>query len=239
MAVYEHKTRIRYSEVDLNSFLTTTALIDLFQNCSTFQSEDLGLGCEYLAALQKAWVLSSWQIEITKRPKLGDYVTIKTWSTGVRMSLGHRNFALYDADNNLLACANSLWVYIDTQTGKPAKVPVEAIEAYGHDEPLEMKPYSRKIDMPENMTASNSFNVPFFYLDTNNHMNNNKYITAAMEYLPEDFNVTTVRTEYKKQALFHDLVIPKVGIDDKTVTVAMYDTDNNPYAYVQFISEDN
>lgn len=238
MAIYEHKTRIRYSEVDLNGLLTTTALVDLFQNSSTFQSEDLGYGWEPLAKIHKAWVLSSWQIEINSRPKLGDYVTIKTWSTGVRMSLGYRNFAMYDCNDNLIACANSLWVYIDTETGKPSKVPQEAIDAYGSNEPLEMKPYSRKIEMPDNMVDGNSFNVPFFYLDTNNHMNNSKYITAAMEYLPKDFKVATVRTEYKKQALFNDLILPKVGLNDSSVTVAMYDTDGNPYAYVQFLSED-
>lgn len=237
MAIYEHTTRIRYSEIDVTGRLTTTALIDLFQNCSTFHSEDIGYGYEYLSTINKAWVLSSWQIEITSRPKLGDRVTIRTWSTNIRLTLGYRNFIMLDEDGNTLACANSIWAYIDTKTGRPDKVPADAIEAYGKDEPLEMKPYSRKIAIPEDMIDGNSFEVPYFYLDTNKHMNNNKYIVSAMEYVPDDFNIATVRVEYKKQARFHDLVKTKVNKTANCITVAMYDEENNPYAYVQFIDE--
>lgn len=237
MAAYEIDARIRYSEVDRDGLLSTTALIDLFQNCSTFQSEDLGYGLKHLWEHNKAWVLSSWQIQIDKLPRLGDYVKIRTWSTGVRMSLGNRNFALYNQGDELLACAKTLWVYIDMETAKPTKVPVEMIEAYGADAAIDMKEYPRKIALPENMNDGNSFEVPFFYIDTNNHMNNSKYIEAAMEYVPDSFKISTIRTEYKKQARFKDVIHSKIAINDNVITVAMYDDNGDAYSYVQFISD--
>ena len=50
--MYQYQTRIRYSELDESGHLKPEALLDYFQDCSTFQSEDLGIGigCGCLAA---------------------------------------------------------------------------------------------------------------------------------------------------------------------------------------------
>ena len=44
--MYQYQTRIRYSELDESGHLRPEALLDYFQDCSTFQSEDLK-GAEY------------------------------------------------------------------------------------------------------------------------------------------------------------------------------------------------
>ena len=48
--MYSFDSRVRYSEVDQNQELTTTGIINYLQDCSTFQSEDLHLGIDYLTA---------------------------------------------------------------------------------------------------------------------------------------------------------------------------------------------
>ena len=40
--MYEFNSRVRYSEIDHHGTLTLPALINYFQDCSTFQSEDCG-----------------------------------------------------------------------------------------------------------------------------------------------------------------------------------------------------
>ncbi|MBR4993014.1 MAG: acyl-[Lachnospiraceae bacterium] len=67
---YEFKSRIRYSETDSNGYLSLEALMNYFQDASTFQSEELGVGLEPLYKLGLAWVVASWQIEIERFPKL-------------------------------------------------------------------------------------------------------------------------------------------------------------------------
>ncbi len=39
--------RIRFSEVDHTRRITLPGIVNYFQDCSTFQSEDLGLGIEH------------------------------------------------------------------------------------------------------------------------------------------------------------------------------------------------
>ena len=58
--MYTFDSRIRYSETDSQGKLTMASLINYFQDCSTFQSEDLGLGVEKLKEMHLVWVLSSF-----------------------------------------------------------------------------------------------------------------------------------------------------------------------------------
>ena len=45
--MYTFESRVRYSEVDHTELITLPAIINYFQDCSTFQSEDLGVGIDY------------------------------------------------------------------------------------------------------------------------------------------------------------------------------------------------
>ena len=62
--MYTFDARIRYSEVDSRRRLTVEKLIDYFQDCTTFQSEDLGVGLDFMTARGIAWVINYWQIQI-------------------------------------------------------------------------------------------------------------------------------------------------------------------------------
>ena len=45
---YEFEGKVRYSEIDHRATMTLPALINYFQDCSTFQSEQLGYGMDVL-----------------------------------------------------------------------------------------------------------------------------------------------------------------------------------------------
>lgn len=237
MAVYQYDTVIRYSEVDSNGYLTPVALLDLFQNCTLFHSESIGHGVEYLKEKHCAWVLSSWQICMESLPKFGEKVSVKTWSYGIKYTLGFRNFALINEEGQMICYANSIWAYIDTETLSPVKCPEEEVLKYGYDEPLEMKKAPRKIAVPEHLDEKDEFEVKYYFIDTNNHMNNGKYVLAAMEYLPSDFKVSEIRAEYKKSAVIHDIIYPYTNCEDNVFTVVMKDKEGNIYAIVQFLKE--
>ena len=69
--MYSFQTRVRYSECNNHHEATLTALLDYLQDCCTFQSEDLGIGLDFLTENHTAWILSSWQVDILRYPKLG------------------------------------------------------------------------------------------------------------------------------------------------------------------------
>ena len=57
--MYQLESRIRYSETNEAGFLTMTGIINYFQDCSTFHSEDCGVGVAFLEKEHRAWMLSS------------------------------------------------------------------------------------------------------------------------------------------------------------------------------------
>ena len=128
--MYTYQTRIRYSELDETGHLKIEALLDHFQDCSTFHSEDLGLGVNYLKKQHMVWVMSSWQIVVERYPELGETVTLGTAPYDFKGFIGYRNFLMKDGEGNGIACANSIWSLIDTESGRPVKPNAEMLEKY-------------------------------------------------------------------------------------------------------------
>jgi acyl-ACP thioesterase len=90
--MYEVKGKVRYSETDSEGKLTIPALLNYFQDSSTFQSESLGVGIKTLMEHNLAWVLSSWQICINEMPALAEDIKTQTWPTDFKGFFGTRNY---------------------------------------------------------------------------------------------------------------------------------------------------
>ena len=113
---YSFKGRVRYSEIGEDGCLTLPGIQNYYQDCCTFQSEEIGQGMEALEERQRAWVLSSWQIVVNRYPGLGETIVASTAPYGFKGFLGMRNFTLKTEDGELLSYANSIWTNIDTET---------------------------------------------------------------------------------------------------------------------------
>lgn len=231
---YQFQSRVRYSEVDENCRLTLPGLIDYFQDCSTFQSEDLGVGLKKLTEMGRAWFLAFWQIVIDRLPVLGEKIVIETWPYNLKGFYGDRNFRMLDAAGNTLASAASIWVYMDVKNGRPCKMDEEMFARYTMEPPLPLGPISRKIRVPDESEEMDSFSVMRCHLDTNHHVNNGQYILMAEEYLPENFEVKQIRVEYRRAAVLHDVIVPFVCGREDDFYVNLCGSDEKPYAVVCF-----
>ena len=235
--MYKMEWRVRYSECATDNRMKVPAIINYFQDCTTENSEKLGVGYTYLREKKRAWILNSWQVYIKRRPEVGEKIEVSTWATGFKGVFGPRDFFLKTADGEELACAHSLWVYVDTETGRPVKPSEEEIVVYEVETPLPVADVSRKIKLPEEAQVVDTFTVRKYHIDTNNHVNNSKYIELAYEVVPENFCITGLRVEYKKAAVYGDKMILKSATIDGNIFVGLCDEEGNPYAIVEFIGE--
>ena len=232
--MYTFDSRIRYSETDSEGKLTMASLINYFQDCSTFQSEDLGLGLAYLKEMHMVWVLSSWQIAVERYPAMGERVTVGTLPYSLKGFLGYRNFFLKDERGEFLAKANSLWSLLDTGTNKPTAIPEAMTEGYRLEERLAMDYAPRKITVPAGGELREPVTVKQHHLDTNHHVNNQQFIDIAMDYLPEGFAIRQVRAEYKRQAFLGDILMPRVSQREDRVWVTLENQEESPYVVAEF-----
>lgn len=231
---YEFDGRVRYSEIDEKGRLSISSLVNYFQDASTFQSEELGAGINYMKGKHQAWVLSSWQIVIERMPALGEKVISQTWPYDFNTFYGLRNFALLDENRNYLAKANSIWALIDVDRQRPIRCTDDILEKYPLEAPLDMEYASRKVPVPEGGTMEASIIIGQHLLDTNHHVNNGQYIAMAAAYLPENFEIKQLRAEYKMQARLHDVMFPIVCTKKELVTVSLCNEKGRPYAVVEF-----
>lgn len=232
--MYTWDSRVRFSEIGEDKRLTLDGILNYFQDSSTFHSEDIGNGMEVVESLQRVWVLSSWQIVVNEYPKIGEHIKLGTWPYDFNRFLGGRNFIMYGDDGRVLAYANSLWTYLNSENGRPARVDDRILELYTLEPKYDMDYADRKIALPEEMTAQNAFPVEVYHLDTNHHVNNGQYVKMAGAYLPHGFEIAQMRAEYKKSALLGDMIYPKVAVETDKVVVSLDDKAGNAFTVVEF-----
>lgn len=232
--MYSFNSIVRYTE--LNHFkgcMDPSGVINYFQDCSTFQSEELGRGLHYLSEHHRVWLLSYWQLQLLQPIRLGDRITVGTWPYDFKGFYGYRNFIMKDEKASVLAVANSIWVYIDTITGRPTRIPEDCL-GYQIEPPYPMKPIARKINVPKDFIEQRPIIVVKSNIDSYNHVNNGQYIKLAEEFLPSDFKISSMRAEYRMQAVLGDTILPLVTEEENHYTIVLADTKCKPYAIVDF-----
>lgn len=232
--MYSFNGRVRYSEVCTNKELDFYSIINYFQDCSIFHSEDVGLGLGYLEENHRVWLMNAWQIQVFRFPVFSEEITVSTWAYDFNTLYGYRNFLISDSAGQVCAVANSIWVYMDTLNSRPAKIEENVVKAYKIEKPYPMDYAPRKISLPEGLKADTEFYVQRRNLDTNNHVNNGEYIRMAEEFLPEDFKARQMRAEYKKSAVLGDTIIPLLHRDENTFTVVLSDKNQKPFTIIEY-----
>lgn len=232
--IYSFDSRVRYSELGEDGKMTLNAMINYLQDCSTFQSEDIGKGIEYLRERGRAWLLNSWQIQIARRAELNERISVGTWSYGYKSMYGYRNFVITDSEGEYLLKANSVWVLYDLEKKRPVKVTDEDLKGYVTCERLDMDYSERKLVIPETRERKEAFPVRRYQIDTNGHVNNGQYIRVAQECIPEEFVVSGLCAEYRKSAVYGDTFYPEVAKTAEGYAVALNDEEGKPFAVVAF-----
>lgn len=221
--MYTYERKVTYSEIAADGRTDEAQIVRYFQDCSTMQSEALGLGIDFLEQHSHVWMLTAWQIVFKRRPGLGELIKTGTWAYGFDAMYGYRNFILKDARDEMLAVANSIWVLINTRTGRPERLTGEYVDGYGSEEKYPMDYAPRRIRLPKEWEEREPFRVTRADLDTNHHVNNARYIAMALEYMDESDVIAQLRVEYRKSAVYGDHIDPRVHRDGNCRTVALCD----------------
>ena len=232
--MYQIESWIRYSEVNNDCRLSYPALINYLQDAAIAHSDSRGVGTRYLMEAHRGWVVNSWQIELYERPALNTEILVETRPYEIKGFFGQRNFRMLGKDGKEYARVNSLWVYVDLDTGRPTRVPQEVLDAYTIDEKLDMTEYERKMKAPSSYEEKAAIVVPEYFIDTNHHMNNSRYIEVAASFLAEDDAFSGMQVEYKKAAMLGDTMIPRVTREENSVTIVLADQAGKEYCIVSF-----
>ncbi len=202
---------VKYYEADYKKRVLITSVMNYFQDLVVKDSEKKQIGLDFLKERDMAWVIAKWDIEVKKYPSFKDTLLVKTIPVALKSFYAHRRFEIWNENSELVISANTLWILINIKTRKPVKIDALFYDAYGLDHENTDKLDFEKLQIPEQFTAQNEFTIRYTDIDTNEHVNNVKFVEWAMQTIP--FEVITSKTlhriqiEYKKEALYGDSVL--------------------------------
>ena len=231
--MFTYKRKVTYSEIGSDKKVNPAQIIKYFQDCSTFNSEQIGVGINHMEAHKHIWILTSWQVVINYYPGLGEDIVTGTWAYDFNAIYGFRNFVLELSSGERAAYANSIWVLMDSVSGKPVKLTDEDISGYVKGERIDMVYEPRRIKLPKEWVSQDAFTVAKSDLDTNQHVNNARYIEMALEYVPDNYLIKQVRAEYRQSAVYKDIILPKINIEEDCVTVLLCDVNGAVFVIVE------
>lgn len=238
--MFEYNSRIGFSQCDAEKRLMLSGLIDMFQDCSTFQSEDLGVGFDALENRGLAWVINYWELDIERLPMLCEWVTVGTFPHGMKGFLANRNFYLKNGEGDYIVKANTLWTLLNLKEATPVRIPQEFYSTYALEEKLDMIYGSRKVNIPEGDEVSvakrDSIVIQRHHLDSNKHVNNGQYVKLALASVEEDFDIASCkrfRIDYRKQAMLGDVIVPWVYKENQKIVVALKDEEDGVFSVAE------
>lgn len=237
--MYSYDAIVRYSETGGRKKSNMASLANYFQDCAILQSENVGIGLDYLADHHRAWFLISWQIEVDRYPAMGEKIKVRTWAYDFKASLGFRNIDILDENGIRIVKAASIWSYVDTETLRPARIENEVSEAYPMEPAIDMEYAPRKIKLFDDHNVVDTRNVMQYQIDSNNHMNNEAYIALAQEYVEDISAIKAVRAEYKMQYVKDDVIVVKRAQKENLLQILLCDEKSVIKCVVQFELECN
>lgn len=203
---FERNYFIHYYDTDLNKKLSISSLMKFFEDIALLQSENVGLGLNYYEKNNVAWLLFKWDIRIKNMPAYKDTVKVITEPIGFRKYYAYRKFEVLSESGEILVEADSIWLLVNTKIRRPIQIIEDMYKGYNLTPQDDYVPEIDKVEEVNKIDFEMEFTVSQNDIDTNNHVNNVRYIEWAMETLPmEQFRnrcLSRLKVFYKKETVY-------------------------------------
>lgn len=216
--VHQETFRIRTYEINQQKIISIPAFVRLMQEAAMQHVIALQLSVWDLEPLHLAWVLIRKHIQIERYPVLGEQIRIQTHPSGFEKILTHRDYRIFDLNDQQIATASSSWLLMNTEERKMARIPTTFLQfndllpnlSTFLPRPVAKLPAIEKIDYTK------SFSVQWHQLDFNLHLNNTFYLQWMLENLPQEIlsNSTLEKMDliYRAECYWQDIVIAETQI---------------------------
>ncbi|MCL4506400.1 MAG: acyl-CoA thioesterase [Chloroflexi bacterium] len=181
--IHERTFRVRYGECDALGHVNNSHYLRYMQEAAFDGSAAAGYGVERYAAMQRLWLARQTEIEYIRALRYGDSVIVRTWVHDFRKVTSRRNYEMHlVGTNEPVAHAYTEWAFVDSETGRPALIPPEAVSAYfpeGAPPPAPARQRYPAAPPPPPGVFTTRRRVAWNELDAAGYVNNPVYLTYA------------------------------------------------------------
>jgi len=207
---FTKKYEIHYFEVNSKLRCKLSSIIDFICDVGTQQSEHFGVGIEYCTKNNCAWVFYKYDINMYRYPMFGETISITTQPVGFKKFYGLRKYMIKDEKDNLIGEALALFFLINIQKRRPMRIQAEQYDSYGVDGDVDYDISMDKIERYDEEQYHKQFNIRYSDIDSNNHVNNVKYVEWATEAVPieviNNYILKRIKVTFEKETTYGDNV---------------------------------
>ncbi|MCF0147818.1 MAG: acyl-[acyl-carrier-protein] thioesterase [Clostridium sp.] len=200
---YEKEYELHYYDVDKNLKGSMSTIINILSDIGTKQSESLGAGMKDLMENNMTWVFYNYHVKIFREPMYGEILKVKTEPVGFKKYYALRNYEIKDSNGNIIVNANAVFLLINLEKRRMMRIPESQYQLYGVESDMKGEFKLPRIKQIQEYKYKDSFKVRYTDIDSNQHVNNTKYIDWAMETLPEDivdnYSLDEIKVTFEKE----------------------------------------
>lgn len=206
---YVRNYLVHYYEIDKKRRITIPTIFHYLEDMAIRNSEEIGLTLDYYEENNQGWMLIQWDIEILRYPMFNEEVTITTTPSAFISFMANREYEITDKEGNLLISAKSVWLLADMNTRRPIRIPDTMYNTFGIGK--ESADHYYKLDelkAMDNGSYCSDVKIKNTDLDSNDHVNNVKYVEWALASLPphcvDNYAACRIKANYRKELNLHD-----------------------------------
>ncbi|GGE38197.1 acyl-ACP thioesterase domain-containing protein [Streptococcus himalayensis] len=180
--IYQMQMKIPFDMSDVNGNIKIPQLILLSLQVSEMQSESLGISDQdLLEKHQLVWIVTDYEMILHRLPAFGDEIRIETEALSYNRLFCYRRFTIFDRDGEVLVEMLASFVMMNRETRKVQPVDGDLLAPYqsSFDKKVIRGPKYPATEMLE----QKEFQIRFYDLDMNGHVNNSKYLDWIFEAL--------------------------------------------------------
>lgn len=184
--VYAWQFAVRTYEIGAHNTVRLPVYLNYLEESATQASAWCGYDYHWYRAHKRAWFARKTYLRYLADARYGDTLTMQTWVSDYRRVQSHREYDLRRADGVPIVRGRTNWVYVDTESLRPVRLPDEFYDAFlpsGSLDPLETGVTA--FTPLETVPREYSRIVQVYEIDSAAHVNNSVYVAWAEQAIYE------------------------------------------------------
>lgn len=130
-AIFEYAFKVNEKPENYIRHVNNLSYLQWFIDTAIMHSDSLGWGMQACKDRSLAWVVKSHHIEYLREAFQGDELIIYTWIHAIDKTRSTRRYkCVHKKSGKLISKAETIWVLVDYDTGRPKAIPQDLKEKF-------------------------------------------------------------------------------------------------------------
>lgn len=210
---YTETFQMKYGEGDFLGRVRPATLMRYVEHVSLKHAELLGVSQAFTQSHHMVFLIAKQAIEFKRMPRSNETLTFVTQPEQAKRVTFRRVTLIYDAEGQEVACVDSIWVLMDTDTHRllrRAPVAFDAVWAENIAASVDMK-----LTKPAQLITVGKAKAVYTLCDANGHINNANYFDLVCDaFMPDDLRKREIRRmvlNYHREVLLGEEIELQTG----------------------------